>query len=119
MSSCSICGEPLPAGARTCAVCGTGLTDVIVPTASIVAPSESKEKTEVQTVPVVPPGGRFCPSCRSVYGPEYSDSFCTCGVELLDAPPPPPPPLYPQATETPVPLLPLKARPARPTAGTP
>jgi hypothetical protein len=25
---------------------------------------------------------RKCPSCGTVYGPEYNDTFCVCGVEL-------------------------------------
>jgi hypothetical protein len=92
MANCAICGETLPQGARTCAVCGTSQQDEGLPTATIVPPANT-EKTHVLTVPNVPPGGRFCPSCRKVYGSEFTDSFCSCGVELLEAPPPPPPPV--------------------------
>jgi len=110
MPSCAICGEPLPEGARTCSVCGTSLPDV--PTATVVTPLERTEKTEINLVPDVPPGGRFCPSCRAVYGPDYRDNFCTCGIELLVPPPPPPPP-----AETPVSVPAARARPMRPLSG--
>jgi FHA domain-containing protein len=32
-----------------------------------------------------PPGARICPSCGKVYGLDYADTFCVCGVELSPA----------------------------------
>jgi hypothetical protein len=122
MSTCTICGEPLPDGAWTCSVCGTSLHDAAPPPASLVVPAE---KTFLVTVPTVPPGGRFCPSCRKVVGPQYTDPFCECGIELMKPPPLPPPPLaFPApslATETPLsmPVAPAKGQPVRPPVGSP
>jgi hypothetical protein len=56
------------------------------------------------------PAGRTCPSCGRTYGPDYRDSFCDCGAELVEAAPPPAPP--PQAAAKPT------AVPQRPPAGT-
>jgi hypothetical protein len=53
--------------------------------------------------PPVPSGGRSCPVCGKVYGPDYADTFCVCGVEL-----------NPPAAA--VPLTPTKIEP--PPAGT-
>jgi hypothetical protein len=114
MANCSICGEPLPDGARACTVCGTSVNDAL-PQATIVASPASAERTHLLAVPDVPANGRFCPSCRKVYGPEYSDSFCSCGVELLRPPPPPPPGVAEIAPPVPAPP-PATGRPA---AGTP
>jgi hypothetical protein len=58
-------------------------------------------------VPPPPARARVCPSCNKTYGADYNDSFCDCGTELIDAPPPPPP-------EPPKPT----AAPQRPPAGT-
>jgi hypothetical protein len=120
MPTCGICGEELPEGARTCAVCGTSLHEVVLPTASVITPAEHNEKTQVFPIPPMPPDGRYCPSCRQVYGPEYPDTFCVCGIELLRAPPPPPPPPMP----SPSPAIPqeattVKVRASRPAPGTP
>jgi hypothetical protein len=30
----------------------------------------------------LPPGGSYCPGCACVYGPDHTDSFCSCGTEL-------------------------------------
>ena len=62
------------------------------------------------TAPAV--GRRICPSCGKTFGAEYNDSFCLCGAELVEAPPPPapaPPPPQPPAK---------RAAPQRPPAGT-
>lgn len=112
MPSCYICGEPIPEGGRTCAVCGTSLKEAPLPQASIVESPTSAERTFLNMVPDVPPGGRFCPSCRRVYGPEYTDNFCDCGIELVRPPPPPPP----GAAVAPVPV---ERKMARPAPGTP
>jgi hypothetical protein len=116
MPICSICGETLPEGARTCAVCGTSLHDVVLPTASVVTPADHAEKTHLVPMPNVPPDGRYCPACRLVYGPDYPDAFCRCGIELVKAPPPPPPPLAPPPE---APARPVKVRTQRPAPGTP
>lgn len=104
MPACEICGESAPEGTRVCPTCGTSLPEASVPTATVVQPPASGH-TEVTPPPEVPPGGRYCPSCRLAYGADYTDSFCVCGVELI-AP-----------TESPI--LAVKATSQRPTAGTP
>jgi len=86
MATCAICGEVLPDGARTCGVCGTSVPDAPLAVGTVVAPPG--EKTELVQVPEVPPGGRYCPACVRVYGPDYADAFCVCGVELVRPPPP-------------------------------
>lgn len=31
----------------------------------------------------LPPGGSYCPSCATVFGPDHVDAFCDCGTWLL------------------------------------
>src|SRR4051794_16338931 len=79
MSHCSICGEEIPDGSRTCSMCGTSVDDHL-PMGNMVPESAPA----VLLMPAeLPPGGRYCPVCIRVYGPDYADSFCSCGTELL------------------------------------
>ena len=82
MPQCLICGEALPEGARVCTICGSTQPEEKVPVAAVVAAPATPSKL-VLTAP--PPGSRVCPSCGQVYGPEFTDPFCTCGVELVAA----------------------------------
>jgi hypothetical protein len=43
---------------------------------------------------------RTCSMCGKVYGPEYKDTFCLCGFELIGNPPPAPPPEIPNMSAT-------------------
>jgi FHA domain len=88
------------------------------------APVISPPPAPAFTPPVMPPPApplpsapavsvRVCPSCGKTFGSEYNDSFCLCGAELTEAPPPP----------TPAPVPPPKpparrVAPQRPPAGT-
>ena len=63
MLACPNCGTEMIAPVDVCFICGTLLT--------------------------APPGERTCPACGKRYPADYSDTFCTCGVELA-APPAPP-----------------------------
>ena len=78
MPACSVCGESMPQGTRTCSVCGTSMPEP--------APAErrtpSPQPAPVNVPAALPPGGRYCPGCGTVYGVEYSDAFCICGAEL-------------------------------------
>ena len=80
MSECTICGEKIPEGSRTCSICGSS-ADEFLPAgtwlnpASVTAPAAA--------VPMeLPIGGSYCPACAKMYGPEHMDAFCTCGTEL-------------------------------------
>jgi hypothetical protein len=64
----------------------------------------------VSYAPAPAPASRTCPACSRTYGPDYRDSFCDCGAELVEAAPPPAP--APQVAPMPV------AIPQRPPAGT-
>lgn len=93
MADCSICGEKIPAGSRTCSVCGSSV-DEFLPTATELSP----KKTSAVVMPKeVPADGSYCPACAKVYEADYTDSFCVCGTQLVKGgsvamPPPPPPP---------------------------
>src|SRR5438105_15459103 len=77
MPQCTICGEKIPDGSRTCSICGSS-ADEFFPSGTMLT---------LEPAPVVPaalpPGGRYCPVCAKVYGPEHADNYCTCGTELL------------------------------------
>ena len=128
MADCSICGEKILEGSRTCSVCGSSVDEFQTgPTISIRPP-----KAVTETKPV-PPGGSTCPGCGMVYGPDYADAFCVCGTGLLKegevAPTPEPvaevieeavvlqeepPPLAPIIEETPVAAIVEEAPPMAP-----
>jgi hypothetical protein len=79
MADCSICGEKIPAGSRTCSVCGSSVDEfpaaatppARTPTSKVVLPTE------------LPPGGSYCPGCGKTYEADYADTFCVCGTGLL------------------------------------
>ncbi|MCS7046725.1 MAG: FHA domain-containing protein [Gemmataceae bacterium] len=100
---CIICAEELAPGTRVCAICGSTQPDAAVPVAAPV-PSPIPAIVAPALPTNVPPGSRVCPACAAVYGADYFDTFCTCGVELIV----PPAPASPAASE-----------PVRPPAGTP
>ncbi len=102
MPTCPICGEVLKEGARACSVCGSSLPEISVPTADVVAPPAASPAPLRQEN--LPAGSKLCPACGQVFGADYADSFCTCGVELVEVA---------QAAPEPVP------GPPRPTPGTP
>ena len=106
MPQCIICGEALPEGARTCTICGSSQPDQNVPMAAVVTAPATTSKL-AGTMPV-PPGGKICPACGKVYGPDFTDAFCTCGVELVEA-----------AAVVEQPRATIPAGPTRPPAGTP
>lgn len=83
---CAVCSESLTEGARLCSVCGTSVPETSVPVAAVVsaAPAE-KPWTRLRLTEPPPAGKRFCLSCGTHYDPDYSDSFCRCGVELISA----------------------------------
>ena len=56
----------------------------------------------------LPAGSRVCPACGKTYGADFSDAFCTCGVELIDA-----------ASIVEEPTAPVPASAVRPPPGTP
>jgi hypothetical protein len=107
MPQCLICGEALSDGARVCTICGSTQPEDSVPVAAVVAAPATPSRL-VLTAPA-PPGSRVCPSCGQVYGSDFTDPFCTCGVELMTAPSAP--------AEHAAPALP--AEPTRPPPGTP
>lgn len=78
MANCSICGEQIPAGSRTCAVCGSS-SDEFFPSATMLTVERSAP------TPAAPQaaGGKVCPACAKLYGPEHADPYCTCGTELV------------------------------------
>jgi hypothetical protein len=107
MSTCIVCGEEMPDGTRTCRECGSAMPDSVPAAAVVSAPV--KRHSAVATAPVqLPPGGRFCPSCGTIYDAYYTDAFCICGAELAAA--------LPAAAEVPAPSTDTRAD--RPPAGT-
>jgi hypothetical protein len=85
MPACVICGEPIPEGSRTCSMCGSS-ADEFFPMGTELK-VDDKPKPAVSPPSSLPPGGRHCPTCASVFGPEYTDAYCTCGTELVKPPP--------------------------------
>ncbi len=82
MANCSICGEQIPDGSRTCSACGTS-TDEVGTLAGLGIPAAAPAPA------AQPPGGSYCPVCVRTYGPDYTDGFCSCGTELLKEMPAP------------------------------
>jgi hypothetical protein len=78
MADCSICGERIPEGSRTCSVCGSSADEFLPMVTAPIKPAPA-----VSLPKNLPPGGSYCPTCAKVYGPEYMDLFCVCGTELL------------------------------------
>jgi hypothetical protein len=77
MPNCSICGEKMLEGSRTCSVCGSS-ADEFPPMVT----GFHAEAPTVSPPTALPPGGSYCPVCARVYGPEHTDPFCSCGTEL-------------------------------------
>lgn len=77
MAICSICGEKLPDGGRTCSLCGSSVEE-FTPAASKLSTTPSK----VDVPKSIPPGGSYCPGCGKTYGADYVDTFCVCGTGL-------------------------------------
>lgn len=132
MPECAICGGTIPDGSRTCSVCGSS-EDEFFPTGTMLN-LEEPSKPAVALPATLPAGGRYCPVCAKVYGPEHTDGYCTCGMELLQALPDDLPiapilddiPMAPFADD--VPMAPifddesdaaLKVRSVKPSPGTP
>jgi len=86
MPTCRFYGESMPAGRRTCTLCGSDLPDVM-PSAEVVAAPQAPRPLPVAVPAQLPPGGRFCPSCGIVYNQDYTDAFCICGTELQSTAP--------------------------------
>ena len=121
MPPCVICGEALPVGARSCSVCGSSQPDAATSNVSMSNVSSSEVGVPVAAVVSAPTpmttalrakdlaaGSRICPACGAVYGADFTDAFCTCGVELLET-----------AAIVPEPTAPVPASAQRPPAGTP
>src|SRR4051812_42051854 len=97
MANCVVCGEALPAASTTCVLCGT-TSNPELPVARVeMLPARPSVPAPP---PELPPGARYCPACGATYAPEYTDSFCTCGMELLTAPTPAPAQVPAAAVET-------------------
>ncbi len=99
MPACSICGEAIPAGSRTCAMCGSSADEPTSPASGLFL-----EKPARPLPAKLPPGCRYCPGCYEIYGPAFTDSYCKCGTELLSE--------LPTKSET----IPMAALAAPPTA---
>lgn len=87
MTTCPICGVDVSPAARTCIMCGSELAPPVlspVPTATRVEPPKTSISATRRSEPL-PANARVCPACGKVYGPEYNDSFCDCGMELFRA----------------------------------
>lgn len=95
MSQCTVCGEPLSDGAKSCPVCGTTVApspsassaagpEATVPFAGDIGPGSSSATTYPPTE-AASGGERQCPECGKRYGADYADSFCDCGAELVPA----------------------------------
>src|SRR5438445_13300424 len=87
MAHCVICGEALPEGARVCTICGSSQPESTVPTAAVVSAPVTTSKLVLSSAQI-PADSRVCPACGKVYGPDFTDAFCTCGGELLLPAPP-------------------------------
>jgi hypothetical protein len=76
MSECVVCREPLPDDTRACPVCGT----------SVAAAPEAPDLLLERIAPEgIAEGERECPDCGARYGVDHTDTFCTCGGELVPA----------------------------------
>ena len=82
MAHCVICGEALPEGARVCTICGSSQPETTVPVAAVVSAPVTTSKLVLSSAQL-PADSRVCPACGTVYGPDFIDAFCTCGVELV------------------------------------
>ncbi len=83
MPECEICGGPIPTGSRTCTVCGSS-ADEFFP-AGTELKHDNPGPSAVAMPTTIPTGGSYCPSCAQIFGPDYADTYCTCGTELCKA----------------------------------
>jgi hypothetical protein len=141
MADCAICSAAIPAGSRTCPLCGSGAEEIMPAATGL-----RLEKPARPLPAVLPPGCRYCPGCSEIFGPAYTDMFCRCGMELSNelpgasAPPIAPmlddeplapfdgdlPPMAPILDDLPAapilddaPETEVKVRPTKPAPGTP
>jgi hypothetical protein len=91
-------------GSRTCHLCGTSAPETLL-AAQVIAPPPPPVPVDLPALGPCPPGMRICPACGKTYARDYTDSFCACGVELVEPPPVAEPP--------------RASGPKRPAAGTP
>ncbi|MBI2805768.1 MAG: FHA domain-containing protein [Planctomycetes bacterium] len=82
MIECTICGEKIQDGSRTCSVCGSTVDD-FMPAGTGLGSASQLAAAPAAPVGALPPGGSYCPGCATVYGPEHKDPYCVCGIELL------------------------------------
>lgn len=90
MAECMICSERLDIGSRTCHMCGTSVPETaLAPSPAPPALPWSAPTPVAAPKPsaALPPGARVCPGCGQTYGPEFTDMFCPCGIELIEPPP--------------------------------
>ena len=80
MSTCAICGGNIPTGSRTCSVCGSSADEFFPAGTMLKVDAPAKSGVAPSSMPV---GGSYCPGCAAVYGPDYTDPYCKCGIELL------------------------------------
>ena len=114
MPNCSICGEKMLEGSRTCSVCGSSADEF--------PPMVTGFHAEAPTVSLptsLPPGGSYCPGCACVYGPDHTDSFCSCGTELRTELNIDDVPMAPILDDVPAETPAVKVRGAKPPSGTP
>src|SRR5438309_12082998 len=81
MAECSICGEVLAPGSWTCSLCGTTVPGQATAPEPMQAPGSTQAILPMGEV--LAPDTRLCPGCGQTYGPEYADTFCKCGMELI------------------------------------
>lgn len=81
MIPCSICGEMIAEGSRTCSVCGSSVEDFLPAGTGLSSAPAAPSKVELPTE--LPPGGSCCPACGKVYAADYADQFCVCGTQLV------------------------------------
>jgi hypothetical protein len=78
-----VCGSDVPGSAPP----GSEVPDCSVPVAESVAPPKTgmPPVARLTQTEALPPDARLCPGCGKTYTPDYADTFCTCGMELLRA----------------------------------
>ncbi len=85
MPTCTICGEPLDEGSRTCSVCGTRVPDPDMPMGVIVSTPAATAIRLAERAALVA-GQRQCAACGRILEANYTDAFCECGAELYVEP---------------------------------
>ena len=113
MAKCMICGENLPEHSQTCSICGSRQPESLpgLRVATVVTPPATTAPQSIAPNEPLPPNSRLCPGCGKVFGPEYADAFCTCGMELVM--------IAPVAADESSALPRGESRPKNPAPGTP